>query len=180
MKLRKERNHLYGQTNIDFRSKKDAEAIKIYQPWMVKKNFGTMGNQDYHLPVDDFKNCLRPVSKIISQREVNAELPDPKYYKSAQYYDKLKIPLKQKTITTSERIAQLNEETKGKEKYVGDSMMIAENLKIKNKALATQERFMWKASQGITLLTKGLNQQGISTNMIRLKKINTQKSKHSW
>ena len=135
MKVRKERLHQYGQSNIDFRSKKDDEAIKIYQPWMHKRDFGTMGNQYFHLPVDEHKKNLRPLSKILTQKEIKAELPDPKYHKSAQFYDKNRIPIKQKTLNTNDRVAELDESFKGKEKYTGDSMLIAENTKLKNKSL---------------------------------------------
>ena len=134
MKLRKERSHQYGQSNIDFRSKKDDQAIKIYQPWMNKKDYGTMGTQDFHLTVDQFKKNIRPLSKIMTQKEIKTELPDQKYHKSAQFYNLNRIPIKQKMIVNN-RVAELDESYKGKEKFTGDSLQIAQNSIIKNKSI---------------------------------------------
>ena len=76
------------------------------------------------------------MSKIMTQKDIKAELPDPKYHKSAQFYDKNRIPFKQKTNFTDDRVAQLDESFKGKEKFLGDSMLISDNTKVKNKSLA--------------------------------------------
>lgn len=134
MQIRKERSHRCGHTNIDFRSMKDNEAIKTYQPWMSKKTFGTMGNSDYKLPVFERKKTMGVTEEINMQRNMLSEIPDPKYHKTALYYASNKIPIKTKAFFTNERVAQLDESFKGKDKFTGDSMMIADITKLrKNK-----------------------------------------------
>jgi hypothetical protein len=131
MQLRKERTHRCGYTNIDFRSKKDTEALKTYQPWVCAKSFGTMGYSDFKLTTNDHKKLLEPTNPINTHRVVRSELPDPKYHKTALYYSTNKIPIRKKTFYTDERVAQLDESFKGKDKYTGDSMMIAEVTKLR-------------------------------------------------
>jgi len=126
MSLRKERNHCYGYSNIDFRSKRDDESLQLFQPWKVRKAFGTMGYTDYKIDPDNKKKLLLISENINNQRTIYSEIPDPKYYKTARYYYNNKIPLKEKTEFTNERIAQLDETAKGKEIFTGDSMMISD------------------------------------------------------
>ncbi len=133
MNIRKDRIHKYGYSNIDFRSKKDEENIKIFQPWLARKPFGTMGYTDYKLPPNEQKRIMEVSENINQQKNINAEIPDPKYYKTAQYYRTNKIPIKAKTIYTNERIAQLEESLKGKDVFTGESMMIAEITKYRKR-----------------------------------------------
>jgi len=130
--LRKERIHRCGYTNIDFRSKKDKDSIKLFQPWKLGKDFGTMGNSDYRLTSDELKVMMEATKKITRQKNVNSQIPDPRYHKTGQYYLTNGISIKQaKTFFNDERIANLDETFKGKERFTGDSLMIAENTKLK-------------------------------------------------
>lgn len=131
MNIRKDRVHRCGHTNIDFRSKKDEDALKTYQPWKTKKDYGTMGYIDYKLPINEHKKVLEVTDHINIQKNIRAELPDPKYHKTAQYYFNNKIPIKTRAMFTNERVAQLDESFKGKEIFTGDSMMIAEVTKMR-------------------------------------------------
>lgn len=126
MSVRKDRIHRCGHSNIDFRSKRDEEALKVYQPWKNRTAFGTMGYVGFKLHPEENKKILEVSEKLNNQRTVLSEMPDPKYHKSAQFYFDKKIPIKEKTIYTNERVAQLDESFKGKEMFTGDSMMIAD------------------------------------------------------
>ncbi len=125
MSFRKERIHRCGFSNIDFRSKNDEESLKVFQPWKCKTTFGTMGYTDYKLDPDYKKKLMGVSEKINKQRDNVEEVPDPKYYKTARYYNEKKMPIKEKTVYTDERFANLDETGKGKEMYTGDSMMIS-------------------------------------------------------
>lgn len=135
MSIRRERSHKCGHSNIDFRTKNDQEAIKTFMPWKLKKEYGTMGNDLFKLPINEHKKLLKETENINTQKNVLHEFPDPKYYKTAQFYQSNNIPLKAKNMFVNERVAQLDESFKGKEKYIGDSMMISDltkNRKIQN------------------------------------------------
>jgi Ca2+-binding EF-hand superfamily protein len=126
MKQRKDRTHLYGHSNLDFRSKKDTENLKIYQPWKMRTEFGTMGYAGFKIAPDDTKKVIEVSEKLTNQQSVVSGVPDPKYFKTAQFYYDKKIPLKARTFYTNERVAQLDESFKGKEVFTGDSMMISD------------------------------------------------------
>jgi hypothetical protein len=126
MKQRKERSHLYGHSNLDFRSKNDTENLKIYQPWKVRTEFGTMGYSGFQGVPDESKKMKEVSEKLFNQQTIVSGIPDPKFFKSAQFYYDKKIPLKARTFYTNERVAQLDESFKGKEVYTGDSMMISD------------------------------------------------------
>jgi len=126
MSIRRERSHKCGHSNIDFRTKNDQEAIKTFMPWKLKKEYGTMGNDEYKLPFNEHKKLLKETEKINTQRNILHEAPDPKYYKTAQFYQSNNIPIKAKTMFVNERLAQLDESFKGKEKFIGDGMMISD------------------------------------------------------
>ena len=139
MNIRKQRTHLVGHSNIDFRSKHDEQSLKVYQPWKMMKAHGTMGYSDYKNNLDEIKKLLEVSKNINTQQALTSEIPDPKYHKTAEYYFNHKIPVKAKTMYTTERIAQLDESVKGKEVYTGDSMMISDITKFrKNK---TKKKF---------------------------------------
>ena len=134
MKLRKERIHQCGHTNIDFRTLKDKESIKTYLPWLSSKNFGTMGYSEFKLPINLHKDMLKVTGPINMQRNILKEVPDPKYHKTATFYNFNRIPIKTKSLYTNERVAQLDESFIGRDKFTGDSMMIADITKLrKNK-----------------------------------------------
>ncbi len=139
MNIRKERAHRLGHSNIDFRSKKDVESLNIYQPWKLVNAPGTMGYIGYKPNTKDMKKLMKVSKFINNQKSLTAELPDPRYQKTAEYYIQHELPIKSKTIYTSERVAQLDESIKGKEVFTGDSMMISDINKFrKNK---TKKRF---------------------------------------
>jgi hypothetical protein len=48
--LRRARSHRIGISNIDFRSKKDVENLRIFEPWQAPKDLGTMGYKNYKNP----------------------------------------------------------------------------------------------------------------------------------
>jgi len=131
MNIRKQRTHQAGHSNIDFRSKNDDQSLKIYQPWKMMKAHGTMGYSDYKNNPDVIKKLLEVSKTINTQQAITSEIPDPKFHKTAEYYFIHKIPIKAKTINTTERIAQLDESVKGKEVYTGDSMMISDLTKFR-------------------------------------------------
>lgn len=126
MKQRKERSHLYGHSNLDFRTKNDTENLKIYQPWKVRTEFGTMGYSGFHPVLDESKKTKEVSEKLFNQQQTLSGIPDPKFFKSAQFYYDKKIPIKARTFYTNERVAQLDESFKGKEVFTGDSMMISD------------------------------------------------------
>lgn len=126
MNIRKERSHRCGHTNIDFRTKNDVDNIKTFMPWKSKKEFGTMGNNFYSLSFNEKKKLMKVTENINTIKNSHDEFPDPKYYKTAQFYQSNNMQIKKKAMTCDERIAQLDESFKGKNKFTGDSMMIAD------------------------------------------------------
>lgn len=140
MNLRKQRTHQVGHSNIDFRSKKDEESLKIFQPWKVVTAPGTMGYSGYKPFTHEVKKLLEVSKNINEQKNIFNEIPDPKYHKTAEFYYNNKIPIKSKTFDTNERIAQLDESIKGKDVFTGDSMMISDiNKYRKNKTKKRME-----------------------------------------
>lgn len=126
MRIRKGRSHKCGHSNIDYRTKDDQEAIKTYMPWRTKKDFGTMGYEYYKLPYTESKKMLKVTESLNNQKTIMHEIPDPKCYSTAQFYKTNNIPFKEKALFACDRIAQLDEYFKGKERFVGDSMMISD------------------------------------------------------
>ena len=131
MKIKKQRVHESGSSNLDFRSKRDNNSISLYQPWKESKNYGTMGNSKLKLSVDNLKSLMKVTKDIITTKDVNFESPDPKVYASAKFYISQNIPIKKRTYIETEKIAELDEAFKGKETYIGDSMLISSNTKMK-------------------------------------------------
>ncbi len=159
MKLKKERNHLYGSSNIDFRTKRDEKAIKLYQPWMMGKDVGFFGNQDFHLNFQEEKDIkFLSTQKLRTLKDKVNEYPNPKYHKTAEFYYKNNIEmLKPKTLIETEHPAQLNEVIKGRELFVGDSMMISLNTKLKHKEKSLSKKDKLKKNQMIESLYKDKN-----------------------
>ena len=65
MSLKRQRTHQCGFSNIDFRSKGEFENLKLFEPWKIPKDFGTMGKSNYHLPYSETKKILS-VSKNLN------------------------------------------------------------------------------------------------------------------
>lgn len=155
MKTRKLRTHHCGYSNIDFRSKNDFESLKTYQPWKVRTAFGTMGYSQYHLPKNEKNKVLGVSNNLNDQRAVLSDVPDPKFHRTAEFYSNNKIPIKAKTMNTNERIAQLDEHDKGKERFTGDSMMIADltkNRKYKSKKSGISNKEKREKSKWIEII----------------------------
>lgn len=144
MKVRRERVHHCGSSNIDFRSKRDNDSIALFQPWKLKKEYGTMGNSLVNLPTDQYNWLMKATRSLNTLKDINTERPDPKVYSTAQFYVKNGLNLfnlpKKKNMIETERVAQLDESFKGKDTYTGDSMMIAVNTK-QRKAKYTSTEF---------------------------------------
>ena len=115
-----------GFSNIDFRSKGDFESLKLYKPWKIPKEFGTMGKSNYHISYSDAKKIFSVSKNLNKFRSIVHDSPDPKFYKTAMYYKKNKIKPNVVQDFYNERAAQLDEIDIGKDKYIGDSMMIAD------------------------------------------------------
>ena len=115
-----------GFSNIDFRSKGDFESLKLYEPWKIPKEFGTMGKSNYHMSYSDAKKIFSVSKNMNKYTCIIQDSPDPKFYQTAMYYKKNKIKPNIVQDFYNERAAQLDEKDIGKEKYTGDSMMIAD------------------------------------------------------
>ena len=126
MSLKKQRTHMCGFSNIDFRSKGDFESLKLYEPWKIPKEFGTMGKSYYHISYTDSKKIFSVSKNINKLKNIIQDTPDPKFYQTAIYYKKNKIIPNILQEFHTERVAQLDEIDIGKEKYIGDSMMISD------------------------------------------------------
>ena len=126
MSLRRDRLHLTGITNIDFRSKKDLTSVNFFQPWKTSSNFGTMGNSNYTRSYSARKRIFTATSKVATQKNLASGTPDPRYYTSSQFYNSHRISPLKRNIFTTDRVAQLDEAFKGKDRFTGDSMMIAD------------------------------------------------------
>lgn len=163
MSIRRERSHKCGHSNIDFRTKNDTDAIKTFMPWKVKKEYGTMGNDLFKLPFNEHKKILKVTENINTQKNILHEIPDPKYYKTAQFYQSNNIPLKSKTMFVDERVAQLDESFKGKEKYTGDGMMISDLTK--NRKL--QKEYEEKVKQKIMNTIEVNDDMVVNKNLIK-------------
>ena len=129
MSLKRNRSHYYGFSNIDFRTKQDKEAINLFQPWINKKDYGTMGNGNFTIATKSEKDILKISKNINKLQNIISRIPDPKTFNTCKFYKKnnIKINLKQEFFT--KRFAQLDESEIGKEKFNGDSMMIADIIK---------------------------------------------------
>ncbi|MCQ2818204.1 MAG: hypothetical protein MJ252_13135 [archaeon] len=126
MSLRKERIHESGFANFDFRSKRDHKNLQIFQPWKIASHYGTMNDYGFKLPWDERKRRMEICKELNTIKNLNEEVPDPKVYQSAIFYKRNNIKINERQIYTLDRLAQLDESGKGKEIYVGDSMMIAD------------------------------------------------------
>ena len=126
MTLRRDRTHTCGMSNIDFRTKNDTDSLTLFQPWKTNLNFGTMGKSNYFRSFSAQKKVFTATDRLNTQNDIASDCPDPRYYTAAQFYKKNKIDIKQRDMFTNERVAQLDETYKGKDKFTGDSMMIVD------------------------------------------------------
>ena len=126
MSLKKPRIHCCGFSNLDFRTKGDFESLKLYEPWKIPKDFGSMGKSFYYPSFSEAKKIFSVSKSLNKLKNVIQGSPDPKNYPGALYYKKNHIRPNIIQEFRTERVAELDESGIGKEKYIGDSMMIAE------------------------------------------------------
>ena len=126
MSLRRARSHRVGISNIDFRSKKDEENLRIFEPWQAPKEIGTMGYKKYTNPMKIAKNLFAPTEKINTFKDIVNDYPDPRYYTTAQFYKNNNIKINTKSFRNIERVSNLEESYKGKDVFNGDSMNVAD------------------------------------------------------
>ena len=127
MSLRRTRLHQYGYSNIDYRTKQDMTSIDFYQPWIHPKNFGTMGCSGYvKLKTPKVEKIMRRVN---STKNITSQLPDPKTFSTAKFYNDNKIKYRSKSNIRPVEPSHLDESEKGKDAFTGDSMMIADTRK---------------------------------------------------
>ena len=109
MSLRLSRNHTNGHSNIDFRSKNDIKNIKIFEPWKIPRDFGTMGRYYFSPSYTEIKK-LKSISKSPKNLLMLATgIPDPKEYSTTLYYSKNNIKPKIIHSLNNERLTQLDE-----------------------------------------------------------------------
>ena len=118
--------HRCGYTNLDFRSKGDFDSLKLYEPWKIPKEFGTMGKSFYYPSFSEAKKIFSVSKSLNKLKDIVQGSPDPKSYPGALYYKKNNIKPNIVQEFRIERVAELDESAIGKEKYIGDSMMIAD------------------------------------------------------
>ena len=126
MSLKRPRIHQCGFTNIDFRTKGDFESLKLYEPWQIPKEFGTMGKSHYYPSFTEAKKIFSVSKSLNKLKDVVQGSPDPKAYPGCLYYKKNNIKPNIVQEFRTERVAELDESDIGKDKYIGDSMMIAD------------------------------------------------------
>ena len=126
MSLKLQRVHRCGYSNIDFRSKGDFESLKLYEPWQIPKEFGTMGKSSYYPSYSQAKKLFSVSKSVNKLKNIVQGSPDPKSYPGVLYYKKNNIKPNIVQEFRVERVAELDENDIGKEKYIGDSMMIAD------------------------------------------------------
>lgn len=148
MSLKLQRVHRCGYSNIDFRSKGDFESLKLYEPWQIPKEFGTMGKSSYYPSYSQAKKIFSVSKSVNKLKSIVQGSPDPKSYPSVLYYKKNNIKPNIVQEFRVERVAELDENDIGKEKYIGDSMMIADINKSrrerKNKKIDIKEKITEK------------------------------------
>ena len=126
MSLKLQRMHRCGYTNLDFRSKGDFDSLKLYEPWQIPKEFGTMGKSNYYPSFSEAKKIFSVSKSLNKLKNIVQGSPDPKSYPGALYYKKNNMKPNIVQEFRIERVAELDESEIGKEKYIGDSMMIAD------------------------------------------------------
>ena len=161
MSLRRPRSHRIGISNIDFRSKRDEENLRIFEPWKAPKDVGTMGYKNYKNPMKIGRNLFSATKNINTHRDIVNDYPDPRFFTTAQFYKDNNIKINTKSFLNLDRISNLEETFKGKDVFNGDSMNIPEIIrKRKGKTIAENN-----------ILNKDLNLIGIEDKNIQNKKL---------
>ena len=131
MSLRRPRSHKVGISNIDFRTKRDTDNLTIFEPWIAPKDLGTMGRKNYRNPQTIFQSLFGPSENINTHRDLVNDYPDPRFHTTAQFYKNNNILVNTKSFINTDRVANLEETFKGKDVFNGDSMNIAEIIRIR-------------------------------------------------
>ena len=129
MSLRRPRSHIVGISNIDFRTKKDEENLRIFEPWTIPKDFGTMGYKNYKKSPKIQREIFTATKRINTHRDIVNDYPDPRFYATARFYQDNHINLKIKSIINTERVSNLEETFKGKDVFIGDGMGITDTIR---------------------------------------------------
>ena len=127
MSLKKQRIHISGSSNIDYKSKHDIKQIQKYYPYLQPKDFGTMGQSNYKLPFSLHEKLFKVTTLLNEKKYVENDYQNPKIYDSAIYYKKNHIHLNPKTFTIGDKIRQLDTSCKkGGHEYNGDSFLVTD------------------------------------------------------
>ena len=113
MSLRRSRSHRAGVSNIDFRSKKDEENLKIFDPWLFPQDTGTIGYKTYKNSFKIMNNLNIPTEKMHIHKNIVNNYPDPRYYTTSQFYKNNNIRIKTKSFIDSTRMRNLKETFNG-------------------------------------------------------------------
>ena len=109
MSLKLQRMHRCGYTNLDFRSKGDFDSVKLYEPWKIPKEFGTMGKSFYYPSFSEAKKIFSVSKSLNKLKDIVQGSPDPKSYPGALYYKKNNIKPNIVQEFRIERVAELDE-----------------------------------------------------------------------
>ena len=109
MSLKKARVHRCGFTNLDFRTKRDYESLKLYEPWKIPKEFGTMGKSFYYPSFSETRKIFSVSKSLNKLKNLIQGSPDPKAYPAALYYKKNNIKPNIVQEFRIERVAELDE-----------------------------------------------------------------------
>ena len=180
MSLKLQRMHRCGYTNLDFRSKGDFDSLKLYEPWKIPKEFGTMGKSFYYPSFSEAKKIFSVSKSLNKLKNIVQGSPDPKSYPAALYYKKNNIKPNIVQEFRIERVAELDESELGKEKYIGDSMMIADINKYRKERKIKKSDLKEKANEKKELMMKIEKEKALknkeATHETQLVKINVKET----
>ena len=172
--------HRCGYTNLDFRSKGDFDSLKLYEPWKIPKEFGTMGKSFYYPSFSEAKKIFSVSKSLNKLKNIVQGSPDPKSYPAALYYKKNNIKPNIVQEFRIERVAELDESELGKEKYIGDSMMIADINKYRKERKIKKSDLKEKANEKKELMMKIEKEKALknkeATHETQLVKINVKET----
>lgn len=100
MKVRRERTHQSGLTNLDFRTKGQLDSVDHYQPSLKFTDFGTMGKTKYNrMPsAATFKEQVAISGGWLNSKYQNEMHKSTRYETSNQFYTskgkKFRAPIK--------------------------------------------------------------------------------------
>ena len=79
MSLRRDRKHMCGLTNVDFRTKGDSESLRRFYPDLKGSNYGTMGHAALHFDLTapvSVKEKIQVLSGLTSPKRPNPHQDD--------------------------------------------------------------------------------------------------------